>query len=161
VRFGRALSAAIGIVVTAACTSSQSTTDDAGSGDGSDLVGCASDPRADTYSPGLTKLGQAKVFQFVLVSADPAPPATYQNTWVLKIEDAAGNPVTGAAITSVTPFMPDHGHGTSIPQIVPNADGTITVSSVYLFMAGLWRTTIVAQSGTAMDSAMFWFCVSG
>jgi hypothetical protein len=122
------------------------------SGDGADIVGCQSDPRVDTYSPGLTKPGQAHVFQFVLVSADPAPPAQYVNAWVLKVVDSAGNPVSGATITSVTPFMPDHGHGTSTPQVVANPDGTITVSNVYLFMLGVWRTTIVAQAGSAMDS---------
>ena len=94
------------------------------------------------------------------MSADPAPPAQYLNTWVLKVEDSAGDPVSGATITSVTPFMPDHGHGTSVPQIVANPDGTITVSNLYLFMLGVWRTTIVAQAGSIMDGAQFWFCVS-
>jgi hypothetical protein len=161
VKFGRPLSAAIGVAVVAGCTSSASTQSDAGSSDdGSDIVGCQSDPRVDTYSPGLTKPGQAKVFKFVLVSADPAPPAQYLNTWVLKIEDSAGNPVTGATITSITPFMPDHGHGTSVPQIATNPDGTITVSSIYLFMLGVWRTTIVARAGSTTDAGVFWFCIS-
>jgi hypothetical protein len=153
----------MGIAAAAACNSSDPPSGDAGSSasnDGADIVGCQSDPRVDTYSPGLTKPGQSHLFNFVLVSADPAPPGQYVNTWVLKIEDPAGNPVPGATITSATPFMPDHGHGTSTPQIVANPDGTITVSNLYLFMLGVWRTTIVAQAGGAMDSAVFWFCIS-
>ncbi len=150
----------------AACGPSASSPEDGGSTSSASstdagLVGCASDPRAQAFAPNMTKQGEAGVFTFVLVSADPAPPAIDQNTWVLAVEDGSGNVVQGVMLTSVTPFMPDHGHGTSTPTITPNPDGTFTVSSVYLFMAGLWQTTVVAQANGEKDSAVFSFCIAG
>ena len=143
-----------------ACTQSAASSGDGGS-DGGDIVGCTSDPRADAYTPGLTKVGAAKVFTFVLVRMDPGPPAVDTNSWVLEVDDAAGKPVSGVTLTSVTPFMPDHGHGTSTPQVTPNPDGTITIGSLYFFMAGLWQTTIVAQQGEERDSVVYSFCIQG
>jgi hypothetical protein len=98
----------------------------------------------------------------VLVSATPAPPALNNNSWVVKVVDASGNPVPGVSFVSITPFMPDHGHGTSAtPQAMPNGDGTFTVAPLYLFMAGLWQITIVAEAGTQKDSVVYSFCVAG
>lgn len=134
---------------------------DAGQVD-SPIVGCQSDPRDDTYAPNLTKPGKAGLFQFVLVSATPGPPALDNNTWILKVLDAGGNPVQGVSLASITPFMPDHGHGTSAtPQATPNGDGTFTIKPLYLYMAGLWQITIVAQAGTQKDSAVLSFCIAG
>ncbi len=113
----------------------------------------------------MSQLGEAKVFTFVLKSADPSPPATYENTWVLAVEDASGGALQGVTIDSVTPFMPDHGHGTSVPQVTSNPDGTFTIDSLYLFMPGLWQTTIVAgmaaDAGGQRDSVVFSFCIQG
>jgi hypothetical protein len=148
-------------VVLVACSPSATSPGDGGQSEDGDIVGCTSDPRADTYEPGLTKAGQSKLFTFVLVSTDPAPPALDTNTWVLEVKDVSGNPVQGVTLTSVTPFMPDHGHGTSTPQVTPNPDGTITIGSLYLFMAGLWQTTIVAEAGGQRDSVVYSFCVQG
>ncbi len=128
--------------------------------DGGDVVGCQNDPRAESYTPDFAKKGQAGVFTFTLVSASPAPPGLDQNTWELKVEDLSGNVLTGATLSSVTPWMPDHGHGTSTPQIMTNADGTITVSSLsYFFMTGLWQTTIAAEASGQKDSVTYSFCV--
>jgi hypothetical protein len=149
-----------------ACSGGQSGPADAGSeqvgNDDGALIGCQTDPRDDTYAPNLTKTGKSGLFQFVLVSANPAPPALNNNSWVLRVVDAKGNPLPGASIVSVTPFMPDHGHGTSaVPMATPNGDGSFTVAPLYLYMAGLWQITIVAQSGTQKDSAVFSFCIAG
>jgi hypothetical protein len=115
---------------------------DAAAAADSDIVGCQTDPRDDTYAPNLTKQGQSGKFQFVLVSAEPAPPATLTNTWTVN-------------------WMPDHGHGsTATPQVQDNGDGTYTVP-LYFFMGGLWQVTLSAQSGGNTDSAVFSFCVQG
>jgi hypothetical protein len=101
------------------------------------------------------------LFTFVLANADPAPPAKGMNTWQLTIKDASGALVDEAAIT-VKPFMPDHGHGTSIAAtITPASAGTYTVAPVYLFMAGLWQVTFTATKGATTDSAVFSFCIEG
>jgi hypothetical protein len=127
-----------------------------------DLVGCQNDSRDDTYSAGMTKQGQAGNFQFVLVSATPGPPALLGNTWVVKILDAGGSPVPGATFTSIKPWMPDHGHGSSAtPSATDNKDGTYTIAPLYFFMAGLWQVTLAVQANGKNDSAVFSFCVQG
>jgi hypothetical protein len=128
-----------------------------------DIVGCLTDPRDDTYAPDLTKPGQSGSFQFVLVSADPAPPATLTNTWTVKLL-SGGAPVTGATFSwgPKSLWMPDHGHGsTATPQVQDNGDGTYTLTPLYFFMAGLWQVTLTAQSGGTTDTAVFSFCVQG
>jgi len=130
--------------------------------DAGDLVGCQSDPRADSYAANTTKMGKSGVFQFTLVSADPAPPALNNNTWTLKLADASGAPVTNATFPKISPYMPDHGHGsTATPVATPNGDGTYGITPLYFFMGGLWQVTIQAQSGSQSDSAVFSFCVAG
>lgn len=148
----------------AACSSSNpgTTPPDAGTDPGSDAaVTCQKDPRVDTYVANLVKTsGDMKV---TLVSSDPAPPVRGTNTWTIRVADGAGNPVTGAAI-NVTPFMPDHGHGTSVRAVVtPQADGTYTVAPVYLFMPGVWKITfsMPGPDGGAAPSVDFFFCVAG
>jgi hypothetical protein len=129
-----------------------------GGGDG--LIGCTNDPRALTYTANMQQVGVGRLLTFVLVKSDPAPPVKGTNTWTVKLLDTMGHAVTGASL-SVVPKMPDHGHGTSIvPQVAPAGDGYV-VSSVYLFMAGLWQVTIQAQSAAGNDTAVFQFCIEG
>jgi hypothetical protein len=136
-------------------------TPDSAAPDG-DLVGCLNDPRDDTYSAGMTKTGQAGNFQFVLESATPGPPALDTNTWVIKLLDSSGTPVPGANFTSIKPWMPDHGHGSSAtPSATDNNDGTYSIAPLYFFMAGLWQVTFAAQANGKNDTAVFSFCVQG
>jgi hypothetical protein len=136
------------------------TSADTGVVEAADTVSC-DDPREQAYAPNMQVTGKTGVFTFVLVSSSPAPPADEQNTWVVQVLDANGQPVTGATLSSVTPTMPLMSHGTSTPTIVANGDGTFNVSNVYLFMAGLWEVTMSAKNGTQVDSASFFFCVVG
>ena len=57
--------------------------------------------------------------------------------------------------------MPTMGHGTSTPQWTLNSDGSFTISSIYLFMPGIWQTTIVAKAGQTKDTVAFTFCIAG
>ncbi len=123
-------------------------------------VGCIDDPAAETYAPNMQKPGDGNRLSFVLVSADPGPPLRGNNTWVVKVLDAQGQPVTGATLTA-TPFMPKHGHGTSVvPTVTSEGDG-YQVNPLYLFMPGLWKVTLSATSGMTSDTAAFTFCVAG
>ncbi len=129
--------------------------------DGSDVISCTRDPRADTYVANLVKPGKAGLLTFTLVSGDIAPPGRGSNAWVVKITDAGGRPVTDAKLVA-KPFMPDHGHGTSIvPQIASRGDGTYTVAPLYLFMPGLWQITFTSTAGANTDSAIYSFCIQG
>src|SRR5207253_1721941 len=52
--------------------------------------------------------------------------------------------------------------GTSVvPQITPAGDGTYAITPLYLFMAGLWETTINVDAGAGKDVAVFSFCIEG
>mgnify|MGYP001561145957 CR=1 FL=1 len=125
------------------------------------LYNCATETRADTYAPNMVKIGSQGLYQFVLVESVPAPPAKGDNTWTLRILDLNDMGIDGATLT-VTPFMPDHGHGTAIEAVVtPGGNGTYTADPVNLWMPGLWRTTIAVNDGGAVDDAVFAFCIEG
>ena len=124
-------------------------------------INCAEETRDDEFVVGLQKAGQSGKLTFTLLEAMPAPPARGDNTWVLQLtSQGAAAPVTGAAMIA-TPFMPDHNHGTPIQVVIepmPTA-GQYKLSPVNLWMPGLWRTTIEAQSGNDTDKAVFAFCI--
>lgn len=125
-------------------------------------VNCADEPRADIYVANMDKIGEGGQLGFVLVSSDPGPPAKGDNEWVIEVVDGDDQPVSGATIT-VTPFMPDHGHGTPIDVVVTpdDGDGRYGVGPVNLWMPGLWEVTVDAQSSAGDDSAVFAFCIEG
>lgn len=128
---------------------------------------CTNDPRAEQFVVNLDHHGMSGNLDFVLVSADPAPPARPNNTWVIQINamssGVVGSPVTGLAPNmAVTPFMPDHQHGTPIPvniTAMPTA-GQYQLSPINTWMPGLWQTTIQAQSGSVSDSTVYSFCIA-
>jgi hypothetical protein len=136
---------------------------DAGLGDdAADASACASYSGAvDSYSANLPKAGTSGQIQFVLMNAQPAPPAKGNNTWTLKLLDASGAPIPNATLAIKT-WMPMMRHGSSIaPRQAANADDTYSISNLYLTMAGIWQVTFTAQSGSMKDTAMYTFCVGG
>lgn len=128
-----------------------------------ETAACASDPRVQVYAVGLSATSKDGAITIAFVDADPAPPAKGNNTWTVKLTDAGGNPVTGAAIET-TAYMPDHGHTSPIkPTATEQSDaGTYEVTPVSLFMPGVWEVTLTVTpaSGTATD-VTFTFCVAG
>jgi hypothetical protein len=149
--------AALSATATACSTSSTPSAPEAP--DTSDVVSC-DDAREQVYAPNMTQMGASGVFQFVLVSSVPAPPADQSNVFVLQVLDSSGNQVSGATIT-VVPTMPTMTHGTSEVQVTANADGSYTLDPLYFFMGGLWQTAIHVVSGSQEDSTSFFFCVPG
>jgi len=139
-----------------ACTSNNSADDDQAP------VDCSMQT-ADTFVVGLDHKGESGLLDFQLMSADPAPPARGNNTWVVQIMSMnAGvdaTPLDGAAIT-VTPYMPAHQHGTPvIASVTPTGTpGQYTLSPVNLWMPGVWQTTIAVTTPTK-DQAVFSFCL--
>jgi hypothetical protein len=139
-----------------------------GGSDGSDVgtgssgtVSCEADSRAMSYSADLTVMGATKTYQIALVEGDPAPPARGTNTWVIKVLDASGKPVSNPMLT-VKPFMPDHGHGTQVEAVIKQQeDGSYSVTPLYLFMPGLWQVTFGVHTATGDDSVVFSFCIEG
>ena len=152
----RTVLAVLCIAPLAACSS-----DGHGHGDDGESYNCAEEDRDDEFVVGLEKAGQNGKLTFKLLEATPAPPSRGDNTWILQLtSQGAAAPVTGAAMV-VTPFMPDHNHGTPIQVTIEPmpTDGQYKLTPVNLWMPGLWRTTIEAQAGQDVDKAVFAFCI--
>jgi len=130
------------------------------SGEAGDEVSCVGDPRVDTYVASLEKVSLLGM-KVKIQTASPAPPANGVNDWLLTITDANGQPVENATL-AVTPFMPDHGHGTSVrPVITSQPGGIYDVNPLYLFMPGVWRVSVTVQTDGGSDGVFFWFCIEG
>src|ERR1041384_2550451 len=131
--------------------------------DADEALACINSGRGDTYVVGLEHAGKAGQLDFKLMSADPAPPGFNNNTWVVQLNAMAagvvGAPVTGATVT-VTPFMPDHQHGTQIRAKVDElTGGQYHLSPINLWMPGYWEITIDVQTAAARDSVIYKFCI--
>jgi hypothetical protein len=134
------------------------------SGDGYDDEGnydCSMEDRADVFAVGLARPGEKGTVTVTLMASTPAPPSRGDNTWSIGLTDGAGAPITGAAVT-VTPFMPDHRHGTGIKaKITEQGAGLYQATPVNLWMPGLWEITVAATpAGGAEDRAVFRFCIA-
>jgi hypothetical protein len=135
---------------------------DDGGDDGGATYNCEAETRDEEYLAGMQKVGAAGV-QVTLVSATPAPPGRDDNTWVIDVAEG-GAPLAGATV-KVTPFMPDHRHGTSVAVVVtpdPQTTGRFQLAPINLWMPGLWEITIeVTPAGGMRDSVVFRFCITG
>jgi hypothetical protein len=90
-------------------------------------------------------------------SSDPAPPAVGDNSMVITLEDADGEPMVGAAPT-IKRFMPKHGHpGVKAIQITDQGGGRYSAAPVNFNMDGLWEMTVIVGSGE--EGAVFSLCV--
>ena len=127
-----------------------------------DEVNCALEDRAQSYVAGLIGEGATEI-EITLLESVPGPPAKGDSTWRIQVMDGAGTPLSGLTVT-VTPYMPDHGHGTPIPaEVTELADpGQYEVAPVNLWMPGLWEVNIEVTDGAALtDAATFSFCIEG
>ncbi|HEX7663059.1 MAG TPA: FixH family protein [Polyangiaceae bacterium] len=122
---------------------------------------CATDSRAQTYSAGMEQMGTGGAVGVKLTNIDPNPVYKGDNDWTISVVDASGAPVTAATI-KVTPFMPDHGHGSSIvPTVTEQSGGSYDVNHVNLFMPGIWQITFdVTTAAGVHDASVFTFCVN-
>jgi hypothetical protein len=155
-------------------SSGNETTDNAGLGvaeDGGtepsdgDTIGCAGDPRGETFALNMTHKGDSGMLSFVIAKANFIPPAIAVNSWTIKVLDASGQPVRNATLAfpkndhPADPWMPDHSHGAVPARATNNNDGTYTVTPLYFFMGGIWATYIQATVGSVTDGTTFMFCV--
>lgn len=141
----------------AACSSSSTNEQPDAAVDSGQTVDCTMDPRVDTFTANMTKKSASGALSVTLVSSDPAPPARGNDTWIVRAQDASGATIP-ASMLAVDAFMPDHGHGSSVkPTLMPQPDGSVQVTPLYLFMAGVWRVTFTAGN----DQVQFFFCVQG
>jgi hypothetical protein len=136
--------------------------------DADEALACMTSGRGDTFAVGLEHKGVNTVYDFKLMSADPATPSRQERgTWVIQINwEATGAPVTGASLT-VNPFMPDHQHGPGAytPQVqelpAPAPPGQYRISDINTWMPGYWEITIDAMTPDKIeDTAVFKVCVN-
>ena len=124
-------------------------------------VNCDLETRDDTYVANLEKAGSDVTV--ALMESTPAPPAKNDNTWRVRVVDVNGAPLSGLSL-AVTPWMPDHGHGTLVaPVVTEQAEaGEYLIEPVNLRMPGLWDVTVEVSDGTGLeDEVMFSFCIEG
>ena len=145
------------IVATAACGGGNAAPD------ADEGLACVEAKRGEDYHVNLEHPGAKGQLDFVLMSATPAPPGFSDNTWVVQINamsaGVVGAPAANASLT-VTPFMPDHAHGTLRVDVQPMPDaGQYKLAPITLWMAGLWEITIDATAGAAHDSTVYRFCI--
>jgi hypothetical protein len=132
--------------------------EDSGGSTRHDGAGC----RGDNFSAGLKKSGKAGRVEVVLEAADPAPPAKGDNQWTIRVTDLEGTAVDDAKI-SVSPFMPEHGHGSSSQaQVTPKGEGRYELFPVNFVMPGMWEITIeLGLASGQSDNVLYTFCVEG
>lgn len=124
------------------------------------VVNCSTEDRADPYVAGMEATG-TNGYTVKLMESDPAPPAKGDNAWTLEVLEGT-TPVDGATLQLV-PFMPDHGHGTSInAQVTPQTDsGMYLATPVNLWMPGYWEVTVNIDDQGTTDSVVFKTCIDG
>jgi hypothetical protein len=163
--------AALGATALAGCKSDGTPPVDAVD---ADFVSCADETRATPYQPGMQETSQGgglvvKILKSTFTDAAgnvlTEPPAKGLNVWTIEADSAAtGAPVDGLTI-SISPYMPDHKHGTTAAGVTPAGAGTYTIAPLNLYMSGYWEITVdlkdPAADGGAPDSAMFPICVPG
>lgn len=150
----RRLSAALVVALAAACGSSDHEPD----AHGGESTTCPSPERLDDWTLPLAKTSGA--FTVTVESASPSPLVKGRNTLVVAVRDAAAAPVDGAAV-ALTPFMPDHGHGSTVlPTVRALGGGRYEVGDVVLPMAGLWELALaVTPPGGAEVRVVFVVCI--
>lgn len=122
---------------------------------------CA-DPRADPWALPLTKTTMGDSFRVTLRSAAPTMPQIGMNTWLLDVADSAGKAAPGLSWTA-RPFMPDHGHGSTTPQVTAETTpGAYKLSALNLSMAGVWQInfTLKAAAADPAEPVVFTYCLA-
>lgn len=147
-------------VATFACGNSNNGDDD----DDFTNIPCNEETRDDDYVAGLEKIGLNNLVKAALDDAAPAPPDVGDNEWTVTIRDNGNDSLLdGCTFDAITPWMPDHNHGTS-PQPIGSAgasSGEYDISQLNLFMGGLWEITFDVTCQGMQDTFVYTFCVEG
>jgi hypothetical protein len=120
---------------------------------------CAGD--FDTYQAGMSREAEPGQLTVELVESQPAPPAVRKdNVWWLRLSDSEGLPVLGAELL-VTPYMPEHQHGSAEVVVEELGDGEYRLSPLELIMPGVWEIPVSITPSDGETSEMtFRFCLA-
>jgi len=124
---------------------------------------CETDDRDEAFTANLERTGAGGV-SFTIVEGSPVQLVRGENAWTIYVAKD-GAPLTGVdSSLKLTPFMPDHQHGTGVRAIwhpIAGMPGYYDVSPINLWMPGIWEVTIEATpTGAARDSVLFKFCLT-
>ena len=126
------------------------------------LAACSSaaEPASSTAfasAPLVTELSASRGLRVQVRTSPEQPPVHGVLAIELQIADeASGAPIDGLTLTA-TPWMPAHGHGTSVvPTATSSGDGRYTLSNVALYMPGAWqiRTDVHGAREDHVDVAL-------
>jgi hypothetical protein len=113
-------------------------------------------PVADEFVLPLTKQSLDQGLSATLVEASPSPPARGNNTWLIELSDADGNPVEDLTLKARL-FMPQHRHGTSPTQVrATEVPGEYEVDRMNFIMGGVWEVRLYADT-LAADREVFFY----
>ena len=120
-------------------------------------AGCADDNPQSTPAPSFgadpdqTLVSDSGALR-IAVRYSPQPPAVGLAAAQLSFTDLNGSAATGLAL-AVVPWMPAHGHGTSVdPTVTETTPGTFVADPLVLFMPGSWELRLTT-SGSVDDTA--------
>jgi YtkA-like protein len=123
------------------------------------LVGCG--PTTSTGPTPALSFSDAPVETVTSMSGDlriglrwsPSVPARGENAAQLTFVDGLGQAIDGLTV-AVVPWMPAHGHGTSVQPVTTEVDpGVVVATPVYLYMSGEWQLRMTI-SGALEDAAV-------
>lgn len=139
---------------------------------GADFIDCSAETRATPYTPGMKETSIAGGWVVKLLNNTFAvngkalvqAPAKGSDTWTIEVDDAASGQPADGVVTGISPWMPDHRHGTTPVMVSAAGAGTYTLAPLYLYMSGYWEITVnltgtSSAGGATTDSAMFPICI--
>jgi len=103
----------------------------------------------------VTRMSEKGLFQIKL-SAKGQLLKDGRNAVVIYVTDAKGTGVEGAKI-EITPWMPEHGHGTMWPPTVTEEGKGQYQAVIALIMIGHWELKVKIREGDLEDSIVFDF----
>lgn len=113
------------------------------------LLAACSEPDEQDAESLLTDAGLYRLS----VGQLPDPAVAGDTTLTVQIADAATDErLTGSTLT-VTPWMPDHGHGVHEAPVVTEDSGEYTVTFAYS-MPGTWELTFEVDGALGLDHAV-------
>lgn len=107
----------------------------------------------DSYSASIHKKSEKGSYSVTIVIGGGGL-TVGNNSMDIIVHDMAGSSVSGADVT-LTPWMPEHGHGVSVePVITERGGGLYSIDNVLANMAGRWEFIIGITSDGVEDTVL-------
>jgi hypothetical protein len=106
------------------------------------------------------ELVAGRVAELSFIEGTPTRPIVGNNSWLFLLT-VDGEPASNVASSiAVTPFMPDHGHGTPTAVGVTEGEpGQYSFEPVHTRMAGFWEIAVEVDTASLKTRFTFGVCV--